>query len=151
MEMELLKCLPASRPFVRVPARGFTLIELMITVAIVAILAAVAYPSYTRYIVRSNRAAAQSYMLEVSSLQQRYLLDARGYAGSLDALNITTLPANVAGNYSIATAQTAGPPPGFTVTATPINSQLARDTECGTLTVDQAGKKTASGSGSTCW
>ena len=138
----------SDKSVVPAPARGFTLIELMITVAIIAILAAVAYPSYTRHIVRSNRAAAQSYMLEVSGLQQRYLLDARAYAASLTDLN-TTVPANVAGNYTIATAQTAGPPPGFTVTATPINSQLARDTECGTLTVDQTGKKTAAGP--TCW
>lgn len=130
---------------------GFTLIELMITVAIVAILAAIALPSYTRYIVRSNRAAAQGYMLEVSGLQQRYLLDARAYAADLATLN-TTAPANVAPNYAVATAP--NPPasaPGFTVTATPINAQLARDTDCKTLTVDQAGTKTASGTGSKCW
>ncbi len=130
---------------------GFTLIELMITVAIVAILAAIALPSYTRYIVRSNRAAAQGYMLEVSGLQQRYLLDARAYAADLATLN-TTAPANVAPNYAVATAP--NPPasaPGFTVTATPINAQLTRDTECKTLSVDQAGTKTASGTGSRCW
>ncbi|HXE21440.1 MAG TPA: type IV pilin protein [Rhodoferax sp.] len=129
---------------------GFTLIELMITVAVIAILAAIAYPSYTSYIVRSNRAAAQGYMLEVSGLQQRYLLDARTYAPDLPTLN-TTVPANVAPNYTIATTPTAGPPVGFTVTATPINAQASRDTACGTLTVDQAGTKSASGAGTSCW
>lgn len=130
---------------------GFTLIELMVTVAIVAILAAIALPSYTRYIVRSNRAAVQGYMLEVSGLQQRYLLDARAYAPDLTTLN-TGAPTSVAPNYAVATAP--NPPasaPGFTVTATPIQAQLARDTECGTLTLDQAGTKTASGTGSRCW
>jgi len=129
---------------------GFTLIELMITVAIVAILAAVAYPSYASYIVRSNRSAAQGYMLEVSNLMQRYLLDARVYTDKLTDLN-TTVPANVVSNYSITITLQAGPPPGYTITATPINSQLSRDTLCGTLTIDQAGAKTASGSGTTCW
>jgi type IV pilus assembly protein PilE len=129
---------------------GFTLIELMITVAVIAILAAIAYPSYTSYIVRSNRAAAQGYMLEVSGLQQRYLLDARTYAPDLPTLN-TTVPANVAPTYTIATTPTAGPPVGFTVTATPINAQASRDTACGTLTVDQAGTKSASGAGTSCW
>ncbi len=130
---------------------GFTLIELMITVAIVAILAAIAYPSYTSYIVRSNRAAAEGYMLEVSGLQQRYLLDARAYAPDLPTLN-TAAPANVAPNYTVATAPSAAASaPGFTVTATPINTQATRDTACGTLTVDQAGTKSASGTGTTCW
>lgn len=136
---------------------GFTLIEVLITVAIVAILAAVAYPSYTAYIVRSNRAAAQGYMLEVTSLQQRYLLDKRAYAtdpgtGTGD-LSLNP-PSNVSANYTIATApKAATTPPGFTVTATPILSQLARDTACGILTIDEAGTKTASGTKGVagCW
>src|SRR5437762_1440926 len=69
-------------------ARGFTLGELMVTVAIVGILAAVAYPSYVRYGVRANRSAAESFMLEVSSRQERYLVDARQYAPDLATLGI---------------------------------------------------------------
>lgn len=134
-------------------SRGFTLIELMVTVAIVAILAAIAYPSYTNYIVRSNRSAAQGYMLELSNLQQRYLLDARSYAPNLAALNFSPA-SNVSSNYTIATAPKAGTtPPGFTITATPIGAQLARDTACATLTIDEAGAKTASGTSGAagCW
>ena len=133
--------------------RGFTLIEVMVTVAIVAILAAIAYPSYTSYIVRSNRSAAQGYMLELSSLQQRYLLDARTYAANLVTLN-SSVPSHVSSNYTVTTAPKTGTTlPGFTVTATPIGSQLARDTACGTLTIDEAGTKTASGSSGVagCW
>jgi type IV pilus assembly protein PilE len=133
-------------------AKGFTLIELMIVVAIVAILASVAYPSYVQYIVRSNRAAAEGYMLEVSGLQQRYLLDARSYAADMATLGATA-PTTVSPNYTITT--TAPTATTFLVTATPVSgsSQATRDTNCGTLTIDQAGAKTASGSGGAdkCW
>ena len=132
-------------------SRGFTLIELMVTVAIVAILAAIAYPSYTNYIVRSNRSAAQGYMLELSNLEQRYLLDARSYAPNLAALNYPP-PSNVSSNYSFTAVPKAGTtPPGFTITATPIGSQLARDTACGTLTIDEAGVKGTSTGAAGCW
>lgn len=129
-------------------SRGFTLIELMVTVAIVAILAAIAYPSYTNYVVRSNRSAAQGYMLELSNLEQRYLLDARSYAPDLAALNYP-IPSNVSPNYQIDPVPTAGTPPKFKITATPIGSQATRDTACGTLTIDEAGVKTAGAPG--CW
>ncbi|TAN13146.1 MAG: type IV pilin protein [Burkholderiaceae bacterium] len=131
---------------------GFTLIELMIVVAIVAILAAVAYPSYINYIVRSNRAAAESFMLEVSNRQQRYLLDARSYAADLATLQIGA-PSEVSNNYAITTAPKAGTtPPGFTVTATPQGAQATRDAGCGTLSIDEAGAKTAGAKGvSACW
>ena len=144
---------PAPRGTRRPPAQGFTLIELMITVAIVAILAAVAYPSYTRYITRSNRTAAQGAMLELSNLQQRHLLDARSYAADLAALN-WTVPANVQGNYTITTGPKTGTAlPGFTITATPIGNQLAGDGACGTLGIDEAGVKSASGTSGVagCW
>lgn len=135
--------LPISPPS-RVRASGFTLIELMVTVAIVAILAAVAYPSYTTYITRSNRSAAQGFMLEVSNLQQRYLLDARTYATKAQ-LNLTP-PSSVSANYNYDTnPKTPTTPPGFTVTLTPIpgGGQAARDTACGTLGIDETGNKTA--------
>lgn len=131
---------------------GFTLIEVMIVVVVIAILTAVAYPSYRDYIIRANRSAAQTFMLEVASRQERFLLDARAYAASIAALGMS-VPSSVSTNYTITSAAVAGPPPGYTVTATPIGRQLAEDTKCGTLTIDATGAKTASGSGGVaqCW
>ncbi len=136
----------------RKASRGFTLIELMITVAIVAILAAVAYPSYTSYVIRSNRSAAQGFLLQVSNLQQRYLLDKRSY-GDTTTLNLAGItPATVSKNYDVTATVQAGPPPGFKIIATPkVGGPQASDTACGTLTIDQAGKKEVSGGGSSCW
>jgi len=134
--------------------RGFTLIEVMVVVAILAIIGAVAYPSYRSYVIRANRSAAQSFMLEVAARQERYLLDKRAYAADLAALGMT-VPSNVSANYTITTAgaNPANAPPTYTVTATPTGKQLADDTECGTLTLNQANEKTKSGSGTvaSCW
>ena len=131
-------------------SRGFTLIELMITVAIVAILAAIALPSYYQYILRSNRSAAESLMQEMASAQERYMVDARQFASSASALGYGTLPNTVSPNYTLAVATSAGPPPSYTITATPINGQL-RDTGCMTLILNGDGGKLASTGATNCW
>jgi len=118
---------------------GFTLIELMITVAIVSILAAIAYPSYINQVIKGRRAAAQATLMNIAQRQQQYLLDSRSYAGSLATLNVTP-PADVSAYYTISIAAPAGSPPTFTVTATPIaGASQANDV---TLSIDNAGVKT---------
>lgn len=126
--------------------QGFSLIELMIAVVIVAILSAIAFPAYQQYIRRGARAEAQSFMMDIAARQGQFLIDNRAYAASLAALNITT-PSSVAAKYSVAIA-TGATPPTFTITTTPTGSQASDN--CGVLTLNNAGTKTASGTGS-CW
>lgn len=106
--------------------RGFTLIELLIVIAIIGILAVIAYPNYQDYVRRGHRSAAQSFMMQVSDAQTRYLLDARNYAvgaSALTTLGLTT-PAEVTKFYTIAVENGSGgtvaeSPPTFRVRATP--------------------------------
>lgn len=130
------------------------MIELMITVAIVAILASVAYPSYTQYIVRANRSSAVSFVMNLASRQEQYNLDARQYTNQLSLLGAATIPSEVSNNYNVVVAaDNTVAPPVYSVTATPTGTQLARDTECGTLKIDQIGQKTISGTATVgkCW
>lgn len=94
--------------------RGFTLIEVMIVVVIVAILASVAFPSYQAYVDRSNRLAAQQFMLEVANRAEEYRLDRRVYPPNLAA--VASAPADVTKHFTITLAPTSA---GFTITATP--------------------------------
>ncbi|WP_346949538.1 type IV pilin protein [Dyella sp.] len=130
--------------------QGFTLIELMVVVAVIAILAALAIPSYYRYMLRANRVAAEAVMLDMSSAQERYMIDSRQYTTSNALLGYGALPDTVSPNYTIAVATSSGPPPSYTITATPIGNQT-RDSGCGTLKLGSDGSKTASGTSTTCW
>ena len=122
--------------------KGFTLIELMITVATIGVLIAIAYPSYQSYIVKGNRAAAQAFMADVANRQKQYLLDARSYALDLATLGMT-VPAEVSKHYSACCGiVVVASPPSFTITAIPTSSQQSGD---GTLTLDSSGNKTPPG------
>jgi len=118
--------------------RGFSLIELMVAVAIIGILVAIAMPSYSRYVMRGNRAAAQQTMLDMAQREQQFFADTRTYKSNVSDLKMTT-PAAVAKNYTITIVTSDGPPPTFKITATPIvGSAQAKDV---TLSIDQAGAK----------
>ncbi|WP_272912521.1 type IV pilin protein [Tolumonas lignilytica] len=121
--------------------RGFTLLELMIAVAIVAIVAAIAYPSYQSHLISSRRAAAQSHLMDIAQNEQQYYLNARSYAATVSAMNMTT-PSEVSSYYTISIAATSGAPPTFTATATPITgTSQATD---GALSINNSGVKTSS-------
>lgn len=120
---------------------GFSLIELMVAVAIVGILAAIAYPSYSSHVVKSNRAAAEAHLMDIAQQEQQYLLDNRTYTSSLTDLNLTT-PSDVSNYYTISITISAGPPPTFTAIATPIAGTAQMND--GTLSINNAGTKTPS-------
>src|SRR5262245_22130036 len=127
-------------------ARGFTLIEVLVVMVIVAILATIALPNYNEYIVRSNRSTAQSFLTDAASRQAQFFLDRRTYATTVAALNLAP-PADLATRYTFAVAVNVGPPLTYLISATPTGPQ-ARD-RCGVISIDQAGNKTAATT--RCW
>ena len=140
--------------------RGFTLIELMITVAVIAILAAVAYPSYENYILRANRSAAQSFLFNVANRQEQQMVNARSYFGIPNGTAAEwtgvriAVPPEVSSNYTVTVvANNAATPPSYQALATPIGRQT-KDTRCGTLTLTQAGARgvqDATAPATECW
>ena len=118
---------------------GFTLIELMVTVAIIGILASIAYPSYKAYIIKGNRAAAKAQMLDIANREQQFLLANRAYAtkSMLDTSGYA-LPSEVSSKYTYDIEVGTGAPPSYTITFTAINAQL----QDGNLTLDSSGVKT---------
>lgn len=157
---------------------GFTLMEVMITVVIVGILAAIGYPSYIKFVTESRRSDATINLTRIAALQEKNFTECGRYA---DTLAITPTPRNCVGgimdaglvaggltrdgNYVITAAVTPGPAPlnapgggGFTLTATPAGLQAVRDgLKCTTLRITEVGQKTATGTegnpvdGGRCW
>lgn len=132
--------------------RGFSLVELMIVVAIVGILSVIAYPSYVSYTVKANRAAAEAFILGVSGKQEQYLLDNRSYAPDLATLGLTA-PKEVSDYYTVAIGGIGTAPPTYTVTATPTGTQATNDVACGSVSINQSGTKAVSGGAAvtSCW
>lgn len=120
--------------------RGFSLIELVIAVAIVGILFAIALPAYSEHVRKSARADAQAFLTDLASRQQQYLVDKRRYAASAAELNLTT-PPNLVGKFAdpISVAAPDVVPPTFRLTARAIGNQ-SRD-KCPVLTIDSAGNR----------
>lgn len=121
--------------------KGFTLIELMIVIAIIGILAAVGYPSYQDSVRKANRADAISALLAEAGRIEEFYMNNDTYTAAAVANAVSP-----EGLYNMSVTVPAG---GFsyTLTATPISS----DPQCTTLTLDSLGQKGSTPVGSTCW
>lgn len=130
---------------------GFTLLELMIVIAIVGIIGVIAVPSYENSIVKSNRKAATACMLEASQFMERFYTTNLRYDQTAAATPVTVaMPTlgcrtDLASSYSIA-FQAAPTASAYTIQATPVGRQLAKDTNCLILRIDQTGAKSVTGS-----
>jgi type IV pilus assembly protein PilE len=128
---------------------GFTLIELVIAVAVVALLAAIALPSYLQQIRRSNRTDAKAILMENVQYMERFYTTNGTFVGADAALPSTVSPKGSSGadiRYNISFS--AGPAAlAYTLQATPANAQTGDS--CGTLTINNTGATTPATPG--CW
>lgn len=141
--------------------RGVTLLELMIVVAIIAIISAFAYPSYMNYIVNTKRTVATTTLLQVAERQQQFFIDNKQYANDLTDLGFAADPLVVADDgqstvaadsdavYSVALSNVTATT--YTITAAPLHGQASRDNHCASLTLDHAGARGNSAGGNDCW
>lgn len=157
----------------RAPRRGFTLVEVLVTVVIVGILFAIGVPSYRSYTIRTNRTVAKAAIAEIASRQESWYVDHKGYATGLSRLGypadivylgsdqVTSAASStsslyklsLAGNYTLTTCPTYGTPDrtGYSILAEPINAQQG-DTLCGKLCLTSTGLKSAGGTQpANCW
>jgi type IV pilus assembly protein PilE len=128
--------------------RGFTLLELMIVVTVLAILVAIAIPTYSQYVTRSNRVDARVELEKVAQeLERCFTLNS---AFDHEDCSVTLPRMTENGVYQITGALQQA---SFVLTATPQGAQATRDTLCAALTLTNAGVRDATGTGgrADCW
>lgn len=133
--------------------KGFTLIEMMVTVAILGILSAIALPSYREYVNQSKRAEAQAALLEAAqALERNYSVNGTYLnGGALAAVFPTRAPATGTANYTIAAE---GTPTSSTFVLKATRAGSMSSDACGDYLIDQAGTRALSGASKSvaeCW
>jgi type IV pilus assembly protein PilE len=151
--------------------RGFTLVELIVAMVILATLAAIAIPSYNQYVLKSHRTEAKSALMDAASLEERYFSTSNLYTsnGMNLGYGIAGPPVPVGTGYYVISVITAvapvaptaavpgGTPATFTITAVPAaGSMQVSDTACASFSINSQGQQTALTSGGTdntanCW
>ena len=150
-------CMPKQTVSPRASLGGFSLIELMVTVAILAILATIATTSYTSQIQKSRRTDARSAVLDLAGREEKLFSTTNAYSQTPAQLGYAAWGPIGSGYYNINVvspdpAQAVATQPNYLITATAINAQ-ASDLQCTSLSVDQTGKQTSAGTApvATCW
>lgn len=130
-----------AREHLQTPVPGFTLTELLITVAVLSILISIAVPNYRQFVIRGKRSAAQSVMMDIANREQQFLLANRRYADKATLVsNGFAPPADVSENYTWDVTLGTGARPSFVITFTGIGTQAA-DNSPQPLTLNSAGDK----------
>lgn len=122
--------------------QGFTLIEVMIVTVIIAILAAIAIPSYQSHIQKTRRTDAKSTLSQIAAAQERYFFTNNGYAVGTDFSKVYSSTSTPDGHYTIAALNACGDSNCYRVTATATGSQ-ATDTACNQFSINHIGQQTA--------
>jgi len=142
---------PISIATPRASHRGHTLIEIVVVMAIVAILVGAAYPSYHETVLKGGRMDATSSLLRIQLAQARYRTEHASYSADLDDLGWATPYLSERGYYQIELDKGVNPAFGFRATAIPAPGSDQIDDSCGLFIIDANGPDRLSSSAPACW
>jgi type IV pilus assembly protein PilE len=130
-------------------AKGVTLIEMLVVIAILAVMSAIAFPAYTAQVLKTNRMDAKRILMQIQTAYERYYVENNnvyptvGITGTYSALSLGTPPSSSNYTFSASASGTS-----YTLSATTAGAEVA-DTDCTNFYLDNLGNRTATSS--TCW